>query len=211
MSVQFQLVMHSGPNPGTEFPLKDPEIVIGREKTCNLVINDVEISRKHARLIWQASNYVIEDLGSTNGTFINGNRLSSPFILQGGEIITLGEKTVLNFESNTDPDATRLSASQRPVRKEKVEVKPVPNAQVPVNPSLPSKLMPANGEKGHIDDNWKSRISKINKRLVIILGIVFLILCGCSLLAIYLFNAPPSFWCKTLPFIFNPQNYNCIP
>lgn len=61
---------------------------IGRDLTNDIVINDAEISRRHARLISQAGGYVLEDLGSTNGTFINGQRLASPYILRPGETVT---------------------------------------------------------------------------------------------------------------------------
>jgi predicted component of type VI protein secretion system len=213
MTAQFKFVMRSGPNPGTEFPLEESEIMIGRDSTCNLVINDAEVSRKHARVIWQASNYVIEDVGSTNGTFINGKRLTAPFVLQGGETITLGENIVLIFEHTTDPDATRMSAAIKAVYKEKAEVSPAPEPEKPSSPVPTPAVVPEEVEEEpvSVEPNWKTRISKIDRRLAILRVVGGILLCGCGLLAIYLFNAPPSFWCKVLPFIFNPQNYSCAP
>jgi predicted component of type VI protein secretion system len=213
MTAQFKFVMRSEPNPGTEFLLEDPEIMIGRESTCSLVINDAEVSRKHARVIWQASNYVIEDVGSTNGTFINGKRLTSPFVLQGGEIITLGENIVLVFESALDPDATRMSTALKSVPSEKAEVLPVQEPEKPAPLAPTPAVVPEATEEEPVlmEPNWKGRIRKIDRRLAILLVVGVILLCGCGLLAVYLFNAPPSFWCKVLPFIFNPQNYNCVP
>ncbi len=94
----YQFVMNAGPTPGKEFPLEKDELFIGRDLTNDIVINDAEISRRHARLVSQAGGYVLEDLGSTNGTFVNGQRLASPYILRPGETVTLGEHVTLTYE-----------------------------------------------------------------------------------------------------------------
>ena len=83
-SQTFQLVMRAGPNPGKAFSLSQSEIVIGRDVSADLTINTAEISRKHARLRLDAGVYIIEDLGSTNGTFVNGQRLTVPVALRSG-------------------------------------------------------------------------------------------------------------------------------
>lgn len=110
-SMPFQLVMRAGPQPGSVFPLQKSEIYIGRDPSNDLVISDAEVSRKHARLIWQAGGYILEDLGSTNGTFVNGQRLLGPHGLRPGEVIQLGENVSLVYEALYDPNATRLSAA----------------------------------------------------------------------------------------------------
>ena len=106
-SQTFQLVMRSGPNPGKTFVLDKSEITIGRESSNDIVINDAEISRKHARLLLQPGGYMLEDLGSTNGTFVDGQRLMGPHSLRAGELILFGENVSLTYESvQFDPDAT---------------------------------------------------------------------------------------------------------
>ena len=107
----FQLVMRTGPTPGKTFALTVPELTIGREVSNNIVINDVEVSRKHARLVMQAGGYVLEDLGSTNGTFVNGQRLMGPHILRSGELIMLGENVGLVYEVQQDINATVISTA----------------------------------------------------------------------------------------------------
>ena len=87
----YQLVMQSGPTPGKTFELTLEEYSIGRDINNMIVINDAEVSRKHARLLSQAGGYVIEDLGSTNGTFVNGQRLLGPHMLVHGETISMGD------------------------------------------------------------------------------------------------------------------------
>ncbi len=111
----FQLVMRSGPNPGKTFELDKNELTIGRDITNDIVINDPEISRHHARLLAQAGGFVIEDTGSTNGTFVDGQRLMGPHLLRLGELILLGENISLGFEApQYDADATMVASSGIP-------------------------------------------------------------------------------------------------
>jgi predicted component of type VI protein secretion system len=110
ISQTFQLVMQAGPNPGKAFTLSKSEIVIGRDVNADVIVNTAEVSRRHARLYMDGGIYVIEDLGSTNGTFINGQRLTTPVPLRSGDHIMLGEAATLVFESSEfDPNATMLA------------------------------------------------------------------------------------------------------
>jgi pSer/pThr/pTyr-binding forkhead associated (FHA) protein len=110
MASQYQLIMRSGPTPGAAFMLEGDQITIGRDPTNTITINDAEISRRHARLAYQGGKYVLEDLGSTNGTFVNGQRLAGPRVLKSGEVVSFGEQIVLVFETtNFDPGATIAS------------------------------------------------------------------------------------------------------
>jgi predicted component of type VI protein secretion system len=102
----YRLLMRSGPNPGKIFDLLRTEVRIGRGTNNDIVIPEMEISREHARLYAQSGSYVIEDLGSTNGTYIDGQRLLGPHLLRSGETIGLGENISLAFETVADPDAT---------------------------------------------------------------------------------------------------------
>ena len=110
MASQFQLIMRSGPTPGASFTLEGDQLTIGRDSVNEIVINDAEISRRHARLTFQGGKYVLEDLGSTNGTFVNGQRLAGPRVLKAGEVVSFGEQIVMVFEAtNFDAGATVVS------------------------------------------------------------------------------------------------------
>jgi predicted component of type VI protein secretion system len=123
MATQSQLVMRSGPTPGKTFALTKNEMYIGRDISNDIVINDAEVSRKHVRLILQAGQYVLEDLGSTNGTFINGQRISGPQVLQSEQTIQMGENVVLVFEQvSFDPDATAVMAPQDQTSQEPISM-----------------------------------------------------------------------------------------
>lgn len=140
-SMPFQLVMRAGPQPGAVFPLQKNEIYIGRDPSNDLVIGDAEVSRKHARLIWQSGGYILEDLGSTNGTYLNGQRLLGPHVMRPGEVIQLGENVSLVFEALYDPNATRLSPAAAAYQP---SIPPYPSQAVPLPTSAePLYAMPA--------------------------------------------------------------------
>jgi predicted component of type VI protein secretion system len=130
--------MKSGPAPGKVYSLETSEVSIGREVGSDVFINDEEVSRRHARLTSQFGDYVLEDLGSTNGTFLNGQRATGQRILKPGDTILLGEKVSLSFEEVPfDPNATQASlSSTEPPPPPPPEYEPVApqEAQYPSSP-----------------------------------------------------------------------------
>ncbi len=112
---QYQLVLRVGPSPGKVFPLMKNDLTIGRDINNEIVINDAEVSRKHSRLAISADSFTIEDLGSTNGTWVNERRISGAHLLRHGETIRLGDNITLIYEMvDFDEDATVASASAAP-------------------------------------------------------------------------------------------------
>jgi two-component system cell cycle response regulator len=91
------LVVLRGPNPGFVFTLDGPEALIGRSPEAQVCLRDGTLSRHHARIRSVDGRFVIEDLGSTNGTYVDGQRVQAPVPLQDGARITLGGRTVLRF------------------------------------------------------------------------------------------------------------------
>ena len=67
--------------------------VIGRDPSCDRVLPHPEISRRHARLVRTPEGLTIEDLGSTNGTFVNGTRITRPTLLHPSDLVALGSTT----------------------------------------------------------------------------------------------------------------------
>lgn len=86
------------------FTLQEGITTIGRSEQNDIAIADPEVSRRHARITFQDGAFLLEDLGSTNGTFVNGRRLNTPTPLKDGDIIYLGETIQLDFII-VDPDA----------------------------------------------------------------------------------------------------------
>jgi hypothetical protein len=91
----WQLSMQQGPRVGQAFDLNKPVMTIGREANNDIVIEDPQVSRHHVRLTQQGAGYVIEDLGSTNGTFLNGQRVFGTRPINSGDTLGMGDTIVL--------------------------------------------------------------------------------------------------------------------
>lgn len=187
MAVQYQLVMHSGPTPGKTFPMEGDVLTIGRDAGNQIVINDGEVSRKHTQFVSQGGKYVVSDLGSTNGTFVNGQRITGQHVLQPGEVISLGEQISLLFEAVTtvDPNATMLSSGKPPV-----PPRPAPRAQTPEpQPAAYAGQVPA----GPPPAMAPAPAAKNNTPMIIGIVVVLVLLCVC-VVGVFLYVAPCSFF-----------------
>jgi predicted component of type VI protein secretion system len=114
MTDSSRLVMTQGPQPGQTFVLDQDLLTLGRDPNNIIVINDPQISRHHARVTRQGDWMVLEDIGSTNGTFVNGIRLAKPHTLANGDVVGLGDAVTLTFygasPAMTEPLAGRATA-----------------------------------------------------------------------------------------------------
>ena len=81
---------------GTEYPLEE-EIFLGRDEECDITINDSFTSHRHARIFLEENTLYLEDLTSTNGTFVNGEKVEKPHILEQQDRIQIGN-TVLEVK-----------------------------------------------------------------------------------------------------------------
>ncbi|MCH8571011.1 FHA domain-containing protein [Nesterenkonia sp. AY15] len=93
-----RLLVSEGPLAGTELPLGSASIMMGRAQECTLVLDDDYASGKHARLFPQGSRWFLEDLGSTNGTWLGEEQLTRASTVEPGDRIRIG-KTVLELRT----------------------------------------------------------------------------------------------------------------
>ncbi len=96
------LIALEGPLQGQRWAVRN-QLIIGREPSCDLVIADRQVSRRHARLTATSDGVLLEDLGSKNGTNYNGEQLVEPVILQDGDSIQIALAQRFTFISS---DAT---------------------------------------------------------------------------------------------------------
>jgi hypothetical protein len=95
----YWLVVRRGPSLNTTYRLEMDRIVLGRDASNDITIDDPEVSRQHLRLLWQGDGYAVEDLGSTNGTRINGGqRIQQATRLHAGNALMLGDTIILSYE-----------------------------------------------------------------------------------------------------------------
>jgi pSer/pThr/pTyr-binding forkhead associated (FHA) protein len=91
-----RLLVTSGALAGTSLGLTDQQITVGRANDATLVLNDDYASSRHARLFPQNGQWIVEDLGSTNGTYLDRQKVTQPTPVPVGVPIRIG-KTVLEL------------------------------------------------------------------------------------------------------------------
>ena len=110
----MRLVVEEGNLAGHGFDLKRPAIVIGRGRDCDIILNEHQVSRQHARLQQTPQGWTLTDLGSTNGTQVNGRRLTphEPHALRPGDRVSLGACQLSLRSPEAAPSTARPPASR---------------------------------------------------------------------------------------------------
>jgi len=182
MAGKFQFVMRSGPTVGAIYPLEGELISIGRDASNTIQINDAEISRRHSRLQFQGGKYVIEDVGSTNGTHVNGQRIASAYVLKAGDVVSFGEGIALGYETTDFDPAATLAVPSRSAGQARQYVPPPPPAQAYAG-QVPADPM---------------QIGKKTNPLPIVIGVgALLFICAC-VIALWLVDSA-NLWCTLFP------------
>ena len=142
------LVVRQGTRAGTVFPLTTDSVVLGREEGADISLRDPEVSRQHARVSWQAGTYVLEDLGSTNGTFLNGMQITGQRPLRPGDSIGLGQ-TILVLQPQAVAEPAPMAAPRTAVAQPPPQPAYVPPPQPAYAPPAPRPApAPAASEGG---------------------------------------------------------------
>jgi len=198
----YQITIRSGPTPGKTFPIEADEVNFGRDLANDITISDPEISRRHARFFVRDDNIFLEDLGSTNGTFLNGERISTPQQLRAGDVITFGEHIVVVFERVTYEMESTVVAHEVPVFEE--DFTPEPRSyQTVQEPEAYAQPLPEPQKVSPLPSMKPARVAETAKppkekkgglpswMVVLIIGIAVLVF----LIAITLYFMPASWWC----------------
>ncbi|MEJ2747446.1 MAG: FHA domain-containing protein [Anaerolineae bacterium] len=135
-----RLVVQRGPEPGASFALTQDVVRIGRTATNDIAINDPEVSRQHAQLVRQPDGYTIQDLGSTNGTFVNYRRVAGLTLLSHGDVISFGEAIVLAYWDESATDSQPVPPP--PVREQRPAAPPPRTSPPPASPQRPTPSAP---------------------------------------------------------------------
>ncbi len=102
--IDARLRVVAGPGQGTVVPLMLPTTLIGRDDTCKLVIDDPRVSGEHALVYFAGGEFRSKDLGSTNGTLLNGSPLSDS-AFRDGDDLRVGKSTIrieIDFREPSD-------------------------------------------------------------------------------------------------------------
>jgi pSer/pThr/pTyr-binding forkhead associated (FHA) protein len=92
------LVVRSGSLEGVAFPLEGDNVTVGRSPSCEIFLNDVTVSRNHARItIAPGTGVRLRDLGSLNGTYVNRRRIEEEEVLEHGDELQIGKFRLVYF------------------------------------------------------------------------------------------------------------------
>jgi pSer/pThr/pTyr-binding forkhead associated (FHA) protein len=80
------LVVKRGPNAGSRFLLDQPVTAAGRHPGCDIFLDDVTVSRRHAEFRWENDEFQVVDVGSLNGTYVNREAVDSAVLVNGDEV-----------------------------------------------------------------------------------------------------------------------------
>lgn len=204
---EAHIVVHQDPTTQQVFPLTEKTITVGREAYNDVVLIDPEASRKHAQISFQDGRYVIEDLGSTNGTYVNGRQILSPTALNPGDVIEVGEMARILFQgpgSDISETVLRAPSSSRDATVAMPEdlatfsesLQPPPPTSIPAQAPLPTPA-PAPQSQMAMPQQVASKGRGINRRYLGIFGCLIVLLVIACAASFFLLDAlaPETLYC----------------
>ena len=141
----WQILVQQGPRAGQAIDLNKPVTTIGREVGNDIVLEDPQVSRHHMRLAQQGSGLVIEDLGSTNGTTVNGQRLTGTLPINSGDTIGLGDTVVLQVVDTSVSSETIVAGTPSQTAASYSPPPPPPSFSAPPPPPTFDAQQPPSG------------------------------------------------------------------
>lgn len=112
-----RLVAQQGPERGRTYAIPPTGLLVGRASECDLALDDVQVSRRHARFYWHGSRLLVEDLGSANGTLVNGGPVSGSQPLSEQDLVNIGNSVFMVqglISRELTPTARNLDAAVSP-------------------------------------------------------------------------------------------------
>lgn len=91
------LLVQRGPDAGARFLLDTDVVTVGRHPDSDIFLDDISVSRRHATFTRTANGYVISDLGSLNGSYVNRDRIDNDVVLSGGDEVQIGKYRLIFF------------------------------------------------------------------------------------------------------------------
>jgi len=128
--LKVTLIVVSGKPEGKVIPLTAPVFRVGRDESCHLRPNSVEVSRRHTEITISETAVVVTDLGSRNGTLVNGTLLTAPHRLKSGELLKIGPLTFAVSIQETAASAVTASGSGASPRATSGRVEATPPGQI---------------------------------------------------------------------------------
>ena len=143
----YRLTVIKGFNKGVEFFLDKDEITIGRGEDNTIMLNIAEVSRAHTALTKVEEGYMIRDLGSTNGTFVDKKEIGDKYLLKPGDTVMLGDAIYMTYMADPDPEETLVTPRKGEPDSQQVTIATPKPADPPADKAQPIDTAPG-GTKG---------------------------------------------------------------
>lgn len=194
------LIVQEGPNKGEKYILEEALNTVGRTPDNQVVVDSTRISRRHIQIKVLPAGVIIEDTGSTNGTWVNGQRLTGSQRLDSGDIIQLADYISLQYV-RPDPGKTeRLTLAPADVATQAMgELTPTP-APAYAEPSYPAhaesaaSYTPAPAAAATWPAEDEAPAGERPRWVYMGIAALAVLIIICLIVAIYLWFAPESFW-----------------
>jgi pSer/pThr/pTyr-binding forkhead associated (FHA) protein len=98
------LMVQKGPASGARFLLRDERVIAGRNPKSDIFLDDITVSRSHASFTRQDGSFLVQDLGSLNGTYVNKALLRQPTLLRNGDQVQIGKFRMIFFLGTAGTD-----------------------------------------------------------------------------------------------------------
>src|SRR5438270_13880165 len=112
--MDFELLIVQGRSATNTIKLNDGVTTIGRHDECQLRIKSSQVSRKHCELFEKKGLLLVKDLGSSNGTYVNGKRIQEQRVLEPGDELTVGQVTLKVAKAGVAPPPTAPPSAPKP-------------------------------------------------------------------------------------------------
>jgi len=134
----YRLTIIKGFNKGEVYPLEADEIIIGRGEENEIVLNIAEVSRTHAILTKAEEGFMIKDLGSTNGTYVDKKKIGGKYLLKPGDTVMLGDAIYMTYQADLDPEETLIAPRPEEIPAPEVTAVTPKSAETPSEPAPPT-------------------------------------------------------------------------
>ncbi|MDF1514045.1 MAG: FHA domain-containing protein [Anaerolineae bacterium] len=204
---QHTLIVSSGPNTGQTYVLQDTVSTFGRSADNTIVLDSTRVSRLHAKItLSPGGGAMIEDMGSTNGTFVNGQQITMQVPLSPGDMIGIADyvnfQYVVEGKMDMGQDMPHAPAGSTQIMGNQglggsmstpPPTIPVPSYSADIQPGAympmpPPDMPPSAATAGAGNEKKRPAI------LYVIIALLVVFVCLCVALAVYLWFAPESFW-----------------
>jgi hypothetical protein len=201
------LVVVEGSDQGHTYPLQGMICTLGRASDNTIVIDSPRVSRHHAQIRLLPSGAVIEDMGSTNGTWVNQRRVRGTHQLSSGDLISLadfisfryrieGEPHTERFGTPDEESSTQIMGDDLPVPDDyaKAHDYPTPEPGVGSDDVVFTPAYEPVTPDGTEDEDFAETKDRRPTWVYILIGLLVLLICACVAFAVYLWFAPVEFW-----------------